>query len=45
MTPPPAPHDDQDARRRRARRTALWIALGAVAGYVTFIVINLPRTP
>ena len=42
---PRAPHDDPNARRRRARRTALWIALAAVAVYVTFIVINLPRTP
>ena len=43
MTPPRAPFDDQDARRKRARRTALWVAIGAVAVYVTFIVINAPR--
>jgi len=42
MAPTPAPHDDLAARRKRARRTALWIALAAVVVYVVFILINLP---
>lgn len=42
MAPTPSPHDDLPARRKRARRTALWIALIAVAVYVVFLVINLP---
>ena len=42
MAPTPAPHDDLPARRKRARRTALWIAAAAVAVYIVFILINLP---
>jgi hypothetical protein len=38
----PLSDEELQVRRRRARRTALWIALGAVAVYVGFIVINLP---
>lgn len=38
----PLSEQELQARRRRSRRTALWIALAAVAVYVGFIVINLP---
>jgi len=37
MTPAHEPRSDIDARRRRARRTAAWIAAVAVAIYVVFI--------
>jgi hypothetical protein len=41
---PPFSNEDLVARRRRARRMAIWVALAAVAVYVGFIVINLPST-
>jgi hypothetical protein len=37
MTPSPDPRMDPDARRKAARRTALWVAGVAIAVYVTFI--------
>ncbi len=39
MTPQQLPPQEVDARRKRARRTALWIAAVAVAVYVGFIVM------
>ncbi|GAB3379783.1 hypothetical protein [Lysobacter fragariae] len=33
------PQDQADARRKRARRTALWIAVAAVVVYVGFIAL------
>ena len=38
-TQPQLPPDQIDARRRRARRTALWIAVVAVLVYVGFIAL------
>ena len=37
MSPTPAPRQDDDARRKAVRRTALWIALIAGGIYVAFI--------
>lgn len=37
MAPTPVPPEDIAARRKAARRTALWIALVVVAIYVGFI--------
>jgi hypothetical protein len=42
MNRPPFSNEDLAARRRRARRLAVWVALAAVAVYAGFIVINLP---
>lgn len=42
MDRPPFSDEELAARRRRARRLALWIAAAAVAVYVGFIVSNLP---
>ena len=36
---PPANPSDMNARRQRARRTALWIAVIAVVVYAGFIVM------
>jgi uncharacterized membrane protein (DUF485 family) len=38
----PLSEQELQERRRRARRSALWIALIAIAVYIGFIVINLP---
>ncbi len=39
MTAPQSPrNDDLDARRKAARRTAVWVALVAVGVYVAFLV-------
>jgi uncharacterized membrane protein (DUF485 family) len=38
----PLSEQELQERRRRARRTALWIALAVIAVYLGFIVINLP---
>ncbi|MGH8072748.1 MAG: hypothetical protein ACREO4_01570 [Lysobacter sp.] len=37
MTPTPAPRQNDAARRKSVRRTALWIGLIAVGIYVAFI--------
>ncbi len=36
-----APGNDADARRQRARRTALWVAAIAAAVYVGFILMGV----
>jgi len=41
MNPTPAPRNDADARRQRARRTALWVAVIAVLVYAGFIALNV----
>lgn len=41
MTPTIDPRTDDAARRKAARRTALWIAVIAVAIYVIFIVSGI----
>ncbi|WP_281369221.1 hypothetical protein [Marilutibacter penaei] len=38
MTAPVDPRSDLDARRKAARRTAVWVALVAVGVYVAFLV-------
>jgi hypothetical protein len=40
-TPANAPRNDDAARRKAARRTALWMAVAAVAIYVAFIVSGI----
>ncbi len=37
MSPTTDPRHEADARRQRARRTALWIAVVAVGIYVAFL--------
>ncbi|WP_255783921.1 hypothetical protein [Marilutibacter chinensis] len=37
MTAPSDPRNDVDARRKAARRTAVWVALIAVGVYVAFL--------
>ena len=37
MTAPIDPRNDPDARRKAARRTAVWVALVAVGVYVAFL--------
>jgi hypothetical protein len=39
--PTNAPRNEVDARRKRARRTALWVALIAVAVYLGFIALGV----
>ena len=39
MSPLNAPRNHADARRQRARRTALWVGAIAVAVYVGFILM------
>ena len=39
MTAPQLSQDDTDARRKRARRMALWIAVIAVVVYAGFIAL------
>lgn len=39
MSPQPFTPQDLDARRKRARRLALWIAVGAVLVYAGFILL------
>ncbi|MGV8941980.1 MAG: hypothetical protein ACOH1P_10665 [Lysobacter sp.] len=41
MSPIPASPDEIAARRKAARRTALWIALVAAAVYVGFILTGV----
>jgi len=41
MSPAPVPRTELDARRQRARRTALWVAVIAVAVYVGFIAMGV----
>ena len=41
MSPIPASNDELAARRKRARRTALWIAAVAVAVYVGFLLSGI----
>ena len=37
MTPTPAPRQDDAARRKAVRRTALWVGVIAVGIYVAFL--------
>ena len=39
MTAPQLSQNDIDARRKRARRLALWIGVGAVLVYLGFIAL------
>ena len=39
MNRPTLPPDEIDARRKRARRLALWIGVAAVAVYLGFIAL------
>lgn len=41
MSPDRPSNDEIAARRRRARRTALWIGLVAVAVYVAFLLTGI----
>ena len=41
MSPPLAPRNDEAARRKRARRTALWAAAAALTVYVGFLLLNV----
>ena len=41
MNPTSAPGNDEATRRQRARRTALWVAVVAVAVYVGFILMGV----
>ncbi|MBA2237282.1 MAG: hypothetical protein H0W24_01055 [Lysobacter sp.] len=45
MNPDRRPDDDFAARRRRARRTALWIGVVALAVYVGFLMIGILGEP
>ncbi len=45
MNPDRRPNEDIAARHRRARRTALWIAVVAVAVYVGFLMIGIVGAP
>ncbi|MFC0679462.1 hypothetical protein ACFFGH_16620 [Lysobacter korlensis] len=42
MNRAPQTEEQVRVRRQRARRTAIWIAVAAVAVYLGFILINLP---